>query len=928
MKILLFQFKLLVFSFLIFLGGCGSSSDTESNNDDNVIDEQFDDEKEDINPVITPDPISTPDPDTTPSPDPDPIPETVAVAKVTSIFVPKSADIQAGQVVSISFECATCDLSQTKVEWFLDNETNPVANSDEFIPNASNVDKEFKVVVTPINSLGEAGDVEFIRFKKNKFVDIFSNQKAFAGLTRDGHVYTWGQADCGGESYSLDLTNVTQVYAFDCSFVAVKTDGTIITWGQHGVVYPTPTQNVIDVVMMSNDIITPPMYVALTSDGKLAQWGGFTSQYFPNTVENVVKIKSNNETVGALTADGKLHVIAKLYTQLPDDAVKAKLTNIKDFQITLGSYAALTNDGEVIGWGNTGGSYQAIESVEASFDNVKALYANPYSIVALNADNSIVTWGSYGSRDLSTLDFSNVKSVHTGQYSIGALKYDGTAVIWQTGSSLFPNTISHAYYSDVKSIIGDFQLGVQYNDNEFEPFNSGDFSDLDLSGTSTFVSNQYSHVALTNNNTIVWGNQGMGGLTGYADTKNLTKVVASDTAFSAINADGSIVSWGFKTASKHEQDITLKNAQYIVTAGSTYAALNDEGGVQTWGTPLNGGYIPEDIRASISSGVTSVRSTGCSILAIKDDQSVVTWGGLSNSIDGIDVPDSLCGLGADELNLSNVKDATGSAQAYALLKNDGTVSLAGAYLTADDKIAVAALTGVKKVIAMDFGFAFLTDQATATSIYSGRTPITVENVADIILNQDKNIVLILKNDGTLTPHGKNRDSYFNSVKDDLIDIKKILTSAIGLTGIKENGDAVYWHFSSTTTSAITVGDLFNAPHISGGGNIFIAKLSNDEIHTWGVAGSSSPIMPEGEIVSFYGNDRGMLYYLPNDEVAFADQIYMSRVNNVEKVLPVGTHYLSEGGGFYVLQKDGNIVAMRSAIALLDYPKTLLLDSSL
>ena len=62
---------------------------------------------------------------------------------------------------------------------------------------------------------------------------IQSTESAFAAIRADGHVITWGNKVCGGDSHHLrdQLTNVSEIQATDYAFAALKTTGEVVCWG-------------------------------------------------------------------------------------------------------------------------------------------------------------------------------------------------------------------------------------------------------------------------------------------------------------------------------------------------------------------------------------------------------------------------------------------------------------------------------------------------------------------------------------------------------------------------------------------------------------------------------------------------------------------------------------------------------------------------
>ena len=64
-------------------------------------------------------------------------------------------------------------------------------------------------------------------------VRIVGNTNSFAATLGDGSVVTWGNADSGGDSSSVQgqLKNVLQIRASLRAFAAILEDGSVVTWG-------------------------------------------------------------------------------------------------------------------------------------------------------------------------------------------------------------------------------------------------------------------------------------------------------------------------------------------------------------------------------------------------------------------------------------------------------------------------------------------------------------------------------------------------------------------------------------------------------------------------------------------------------------------------------------------------------------------------
>ena len=72
---------------------------------------------------------------------------------------------------------------------------------------------------------------------KDQLTDVRSitaAYSAFAALKGDGSVVTWGDAECGGDSTSVQaqLTYIRSIVASGGAFAASRADGRVVTWGE------------------------------------------------------------------------------------------------------------------------------------------------------------------------------------------------------------------------------------------------------------------------------------------------------------------------------------------------------------------------------------------------------------------------------------------------------------------------------------------------------------------------------------------------------------------------------------------------------------------------------------------------------------------------------------------------------------------------
>ena len=72
-----------------------------------------------------------------------------------------------------------------------------------------------------------------VKLQLESIKEIYSNNYAFAALTKNGNVITWGNPDYGGDSSRIQnkLINIQNIYSNHNSFVAINICNEIISWG-------------------------------------------------------------------------------------------------------------------------------------------------------------------------------------------------------------------------------------------------------------------------------------------------------------------------------------------------------------------------------------------------------------------------------------------------------------------------------------------------------------------------------------------------------------------------------------------------------------------------------------------------------------------------------------------------------------------------
>jgi VCBS repeat-containing protein len=431
----------------------------------------------------------------------------------------------------------------------------------------------------------------------------FNNNYAFAAITTDGTVITWGNSDKGGDSSSVtsDLTDVEHISSNSSSFAALKTDGSVVTWGDinSGGDISSVSSNLNGNIAVTGLFSTEVAFAALREDGSVITWGqtgaGADSSSVASDLNgtlDVTNIYSNMSAFAAVRSDGS--VITWGYDDFGGDSssVSSELngsTDVTQVFSTGSAFAALRSDGSVITWGNPvdgGDSSTVAASVNGSID-VSAIYATTSAFAALLTDGSVVTWGDInngGNSDNVAIDLDgslNVTDIISTNTAFAALRDDGSVISW--GDNL----------------------------------NGGD--------SSTVASS----------------------LNGTTD---VTHLYANESAFAALRSDGSVITWGNaqnggdQSAVADELDGSIDIVDIVVT-NNAFAALRSDGSVVTWGDTLGGGDSSQ-VSTSLdgTTDVVQIYSTGVAFAAIKEDGTVVTWGDFNYGGDSSSVADDLTNI--------------------------------------------------------------------------------------------------------------------------------------------------------------------------------------------------------------------------------------------------------------------------------------------
>ena len=147
-------------------------------------------------------------------------------------------------------------------------------------------------------------------------VCVRGGDHSFAAILGDGSVVTWGDADCGGDSSSVQdqLKNVHEIQAANAAFAAILGDGSVVAWGTRRY--------------------------------------GCDSSTVSHQLKHVQQIQSSSQASAAIPGDGS--VITWGSAEYGDDSssVQDQLKNVQKIQASDGAFAAILGDRSVVTWGS------------------------------------------------------------------------------------------------------------------------------------------------------------------------------------------------------------------------------------------------------------------------------------------------------------------------------------------------------------------------------------------------------------------------------------------------------------------------------------------------------------------------------------------------------------------------------------------------
>ena len=227
-------------------------------------------------------------------------------------------------------------------------------------------------------------------------------------VAADGQVYVWGNTRLQQDKFTTDMTkamkkggdawDVIQLEASNQFSAIVTSDGNLYLWGNG---------NMADIKLRSKYegkiakvALTENEYICLLTDGTVA-YTGYKDKNSPFAKipaelkgKTVVDIASTSKSVAAVTEDGEIIVWGNATKGEADvPALSSKPVHLYGGRY---HYTALLENGDVVSWGNN--KYHQIDVPDAvnSADNIERIFVSNYQNYALGSDGKLYTWGLKG----------------------------------------------------------------------------------------------------------------------------------------------------------------------------------------------------------------------------------------------------------------------------------------------------------------------------------------------------------------------------------------------------------------------------------------------------------------------------------------------------------------------------------------------------
>ena len=346
--------------------------------------------------------------------------------------------------------------------------------------------------------------------------------------------------------------------------------------------------------------------------------------------------------------------------------VESQLRDVQQIEATQHAFAAILADGSVITWGDpeSGGDSSTVES---QLRDVQQIEATQHAFAAILADGSVITWGDPESGgDSSTVEsqLRDVQQIEATQHAFAAILADGSVITWGDpesvvtaqqlnlswgmSSRLKPHSMPLPQFWQMVQLLPGViqslvvtaqQLNLSWGmSSRLKPHSMplpqfwqmvqllpGVIQSLVVTAQQLNLSWGMSS-RLKPHYYLGWSRVCGDSSTVESQLRDVQQIEATQHAFAAILADGSVITWGDPESGGDSSTVEsqLRDVQQIEATQHAFAAILADGSVITWGDPESGGdssTVESQLR-----DVQQIEATQHAFAAILADGSVITWG--------------------------------------------------------------------------------------------------------------------------------------------------------------------------------------------------------------------------------------------------------------------------------------------------------------
>lgn len=314
-------------------------------------------------------------------------------------------------------------------------------------------------------------------------------------------------------------------------------------------------------------------------------------------------------------------------------------------------------------------------------------------------------------------------------------------------------------------------------------------------------------------------------------------------------------------------------------------------------------YTPDAVKTVVASPFA--------FAVLKNDKTVVTWGGSGAGGDSSSVTDQL----------TDVKSITSNAGAFAAIKDDGSVvSWGQADWGGDSSMVADQLTDVKSIFANKYEFAAVkNDGSVVTWGWIGGIPKPTDLTGVNTIFSTRTGFAALKTDGTVVTWGDNKNGGDSSaVTSQLVNVTTIASTIGAFAALKADGTVVTWGETiwGSDSSAVTH-QLTGVTAIQATNGAFAALKADGTVVTWGNTGMGGD---NSEVAALLTNVK-TIYSLPSVFAALKKDgsvITWSTVNshgfdNGQWTSDVAT-ITSATNNFVAIKNDGSAIQWKNDLS--------------